>query len=267
MLGTASGHFFIADQQVDRAVRNVDQHFVAIAHQTNRTARCCFWRCVADGQARGAAGEATVGEQGAGFAQAFGFQVRRRVEHFLHARAAFRTFVTDDHDVASLHFVGEDAAYGAVLAFEDLRVAFKDMDRLIDTCGFHHAAVQRDVAVQHGQAAFLRIRVFHAADTAVLTVVIQGFPTSRLTECSLGRNARRTSLEEGVYRFVVSLGDVPFGDAFGHGLAVDGRQIGVQQATASQFAEDAENPAGTVHVFHVVLLDIRRDLAQLRHFA
>jgi hypothetical protein len=114
---------------------------------------------VADRQARSAAGEAAVGEQGAGFAQAFGFQVRGRVQHFLHARAAFRAFVADDDDVAGLHFVGEDAAHGAVLAFEDLRVAFEHVDRLVHAGGLHHAAVQGDVAVQHGQAAFLRIGV------------------------------------------------------------------------------------------------------------
>ena len=42
---------------------------------------------------------------------------------------------------------GEDAAHGAVLAFEDLRVAFEDVDRLIDAGGFYHATVQGDVAV------------------------------------------------------------------------------------------------------------------------
>ncbi len=52
---------------------------------------------MADAQARGAAGEAPVGEQGAGFAQAFGFEVARGVKHFLHAGAAFGAFVADNH--------------------------------------------------------------------------------------------------------------------------------------------------------------------------
>src|SRR5450830_525494 len=261
----ACSQFFIADQQVDRAVRNVDQHFVAILHQANRATGSGFWRSVTDGQARGAAGEATVGEQRTGFAQAFGFQVGRRVQHFLHARAAFRTFVTDDHDVAGLHFVSEDAAYGAVLAFEDLRVAFEHVDRLVDAGGFHHAAVQGDIAVEHGQAAFFRIGVLDTADAAVFTVVVEGFPTGRLAERGLGRDTGGTGLEEGVHRFIAGLGDVPLGDALGQGLAVHGRQVGVQQAATGQFAEDAEDPAGAVHVFHMVLLDVRRDLAQLRH--
>ncbi len=41
----------------------------------------------------------------------------------------------------------------------------------------------------------------------------------------------------------------------------------MQQAGAIQLAEDADDAAGAVHVFHVVLLRARRDLAQLRHFA
>src|SRR3546814_3688352 len=40
-----------------------------------------------------------------------------------------------------------------------------------------------------------------------------------------------------------------------YGFAVYGRQVGVQQATTGQGAEDAEDPACAVHVFHVVLLD------------
>ncbi|MNQ48583.1 hypothetical protein D3C85_624650 [compost metagenome] len=222
---------------------------------------------MADGQTGSTAGETAVGEQGAGFAQAFGFQVRSRVEHFLHARAAFRAFVANDDDVAFFHFVGEDAAYGAVLAFEDLRVAFEHVDRLVDTGGFHHAAVQGDVAVEHGQAAFLRVSVLDTADAAVFTVVVQGFPAGRLAERGLRRDARRTGLEEVVHGFVGGLGDVPLGDGFFHAAAVHGRQLGVQQTATGQRTEDAEDPAGTVHVFHVVLLDVRRDLAQLWHVA
>ena len=131
---------------------------------------------MADGQTRGAARETAVGQQGAGFAQAFGFQVRRRVQHLLHARAAFRAFVTDDHDVTGLHFISQNAAHGAVLAFKDLGVAFEHVDRLVNTGGFHHATVQRDVAVQHGQATFLRVGVLDTADAAVFTVVVQGVP-------------------------------------------------------------------------------------------
>ena len=61
----------------------------------------------------GAAGEAPVGEQRAGFTQPFGFQVRRRVQHLLHAGAAFRTFVSNDDHVARDNLVGENARRAA----------------------------------------------------------------------------------------------------------------------------------------------------------
>ena len=70
-----------------------------------------------------------------------------------------------------------------------------------------------------------------------------------------------------MHRFVLGLGDVPLRDAFGKRPAMHGGDVGVQQAAASQLAKDGENATGAVHVFHVVLLDVRRDLAQLRHLA
>src|SRR5690606_3568553 len=106
--------------------------------------------------------------------------------------------------------------------------AFEDVDRLIHTGGLHHAAVEGDVAVQHGQAALFRVGVLEAADAAVLAVVVEGVPTGRLAERGLRRDARRASLEEGVHGFIVGLGDVPLGDGFGYRLAVHGRQVGVQ---------------------------------------
>ena len=40
-----------------------------------------------------------------------------------------------------------------------------------------------------------------------------------------------------------------------------------QQSRAIQFAEDAHDAAGAMHILHVVLGRARRDLAQLRHLA
>jgi hypothetical protein len=68
-----------------------------------------FGRDVADGQARGAAREAAVGDQGAGLAQPLGFQVAGRIEHLLHAGAAARALVADQHHVAGLDLAGQDA--------------------------------------------------------------------------------------------------------------------------------------------------------------
>jgi hypothetical protein len=74
-----------------------------------------------------------VGEQGAGFAQAFGFDVAGGVEHLLHAGAAFGAFVADDDDVACLDAVVEDVIDGLLLRFGDVRFAAENVD------GFVHA--------------------------------------------------------------------------------------------------------------------------------
>src|SRR5690606_24696678 len=131
----------------------------------------------------------------------------------------------------------------------------------------HHAAVQGDIAVQHGQTTFLGVGVRHGADAAFGAVQVEARPAGVLAERGLGRDAGRTGLEELVHGRIIGLGDVPLGDGFGHARAVHGRHVGVQQAAAGQFTEDGEDAAGAVHVFHVVLLDVRRHLAQLRYFA
>src|SRR5690606_26544101 len=194
LLVTAMGDFLVADQQVDGAFVDIDQDLVTFTHQADGAAGSRFRGSVADGQPGSTAGETTIGEQRTGFAQAFGFQVRGWVEHFLHARAAFRTFVANDDDVAFLHFVGEDAAYRTVLAFIDFRGAFEDVDRLIHTGGLHHAAIHGDIAVKHGQAAFLGIGMLDTADAAFGAIQVQARPAGALAEGGLGRDTGRAGL-------------------------------------------------------------------------
>jgi hypothetical protein len=109
---------------------------------------------VANRQARGAAGEAPIGQQCTRFAQALGLDVAGGVEHFLHAGAAFGAFVTHDHHIARLDLVGQDVGHGFVLAFNHMGRAFKHQNGIVHPGGFDHAAVQGDVAHQHGQATF-----------------------------------------------------------------------------------------------------------------
>jgi hypothetical protein len=92
---------------------------VAVLHQADGAALGRLRRDVADGQARGAAGEAPVGDQRAGLAQALGLQVAGRVEHLLHAGAALGALVADQHHVAGLDLVGQDGGDGGLLALED----------------------------------------------------------------------------------------------------------------------------------------------------
>src|SRR5690606_16163736 len=128
-----------------RAARNVDVDDVAVTHEADRPALRGFRRGVADGQSRGAAGEAAIGQQRAGLSETFRLQIAGRIEHLLHAGAALGTLVADDHDVARLDLIAEDALHRRVLAFEDDRRTGEDEDRLVDARRLHHAAVERDV--------------------------------------------------------------------------------------------------------------------------
>src|SRR3546814_2989542 len=84
---------------------------------------------MANRQAGRAAGEAAVGDQGAGLAQSLRLQIAGRIQHLLHARAAARTLVADQHDLAGLDLAGENARDGIVLDFEDMRRAGELQDR------------------------------------------------------------------------------------------------------------------------------------------
>src|SRR5690606_21230877 len=109
-------------------------------------------------------------------------------------RATFRAFVADNDDITSFYFIGQNAFYRIVLAFEDFRLTLEYQNGFIHTGGFYHAAIQCDVAVQNRQAAFFRIGAFQITDTAVFTVAVQCRPAGTLTERSLGRDTGRTSL-------------------------------------------------------------------------
>src|ERR1700746_3503456 len=73
---------------------------------------------VADRQAGGAAGEAAVGDQRTGPAQALALQEAGRVEHLLHAGTAARPLIPDDHHVPRLDLAAQDALDRGLLALE-----------------------------------------------------------------------------------------------------------------------------------------------------
>ncbi len=67
---------------------DVDGDDVALFDQSDGATGGRLRRNVTDREPAGAAGEAAVREQRALFPEAFALEVRGRVEHFLHARAA-----------------------------------------------------------------------------------------------------------------------------------------------------------------------------------
>ena len=222
---------------------------------------------MADGQARGTAREAAIGQQRAHLAQTFGLDVRGGIEHFLHAGASLGAFVAHDHHIARLDLVIEDVLHRIILRLDHMGWAFEHENGFVHACRLDHAAIARDVASQHGEAAFLAEGVLVGADATVGTVQVQAGPAAVLAEGHLGGNAPRPGAVEQAHRLVLRANDVPLGQGIAQRGRVHSGHIGVQLARTLQFAQDGHDAARAVHIFNVVLVGVGCHLAQLRHGA
>src|SRR6478735_1942385 len=88
LVDPALGEHLVGDVERDAAGGDVDGDRVTVADEADEPALGRLGGDVADRQARRTAGEAAVGEQGAGLPQAAALDVRGRVQHLLHARPA-----------------------------------------------------------------------------------------------------------------------------------------------------------------------------------
>ena len=66
-----------------------------------------------------------------------------------------------------------------VLALENLRRPLELQDAGVDARRLHDAAVEREVALEHGEAAVLRERVFELADDALRAILVEFVPSAR----------------------------------------------------------------------------------------
>ena len=126
-----------------------------------------------DGQTRGAAGVATVGEHGDLLADALALDEGRRVQHLLHARAALRTLVTNHQRHAGLQRVVEDHLDGLLLRIDHQCRSAELPDLLRHARGLDDAAVGSEVAAQHGETALVDLRMVDVVDGAVGAVAVQ----------------------------------------------------------------------------------------------
>ncbi len=67
--------------------------------------------------------------------------------------------------------------------------------------------------------------------------------------------------------FIFCAHDVGIRNRVTQGLAVHRRYAGVEQTGTVELAKNGNNAAGTMHVFNVILLSGRCNLAQTRHLA
>lgn len=108
--------------------------------------------------------------------------------------------------------------------------------------------------------------MFDVVDVVFGVVVVQVWLVGVLVECGLGWDVCWIGFEEGVYGFVVGLGDVLLGDGVGYVWVVYGGDVGVQQVIVGQFVEDGEDVVGVMYVFYVVFLDVWCYFVQLWYF-
>ena len=133
-----------------------------------------------DREAACAAAEASVGNEGAFLTHVHRFDVAGGIEHLLHTRTAFGTFVCDDHTVALLHFASEDAFAGVFLTVEDHSWSLEVPKTRVNTCRLHYAAVLSDVAEEDSHTAVLHVGVLDVTDATVLAVGVKRLPMSVL---------------------------------------------------------------------------------------
>ena len=194
----------------------------------------------------------------------FRLEVRRGVEHLLHARAALGAFVADDDHFARLHLVGENAVHGLLLRFVDARRAAVDEQFFVHAGGFDDAALPGDVARQHGQSAVAEIGVLHVADAARRAIgvgfFVVGVLCAQLAAVMACRGAERAA-SRGVGGCRVE--NVAGRDRFAQRAPVDAQDRGVEQSGTVKLAQNGEDASGAVDVLDVVVR-VGGDLAEHR---
>ena len=194
--------------------------------------------------------------------------VGRRIKHLLHARTTLRTFVGDNHYVATLYFTAQDAFASSFLRVKHLGRTCKLPDAFVHSGSLHYTTVLGDVTLQYGQSAILAISVLQVADATVGTVSIELFVISILrTQLQVELTAGGTGI-----LFLCLLADVGTGDAvlvnlLGQRHAIYTFHTGIYQSSFGQFGHDGYDTTCTVHVLHVVFLRVRSNLTQAGRLA
>jgi len=169
----ALGQLLVGQLDVHGTGLDVDVDDVAVLDERHRALVRRLGSHVPDGQTRGAAGVATVGEHGDLLADALALDEGRRVQHLLHARAALRTLVTNHQRHAGLQRVVEDHLDGLLLRIDHQCRSAELPDLLRHARGLDDAAVGSEVAAQHGETALVDLRMVDVVDGAVGAVAVQ----------------------------------------------------------------------------------------------
>src|SRR6516225_9667654 len=158
----ALGELAIAEVDGERPLLGVEADDVAIPDQADRPAHRRLRPDMADAEAAGGAGEATVGDEGDLVAHALAVDRRRGRQHLAHAGAAARAFVADDQHLAFLVVVIAHRREGVFLGIEAAGGAAEG--QAVHAGDLHDRALGRQIAGQADDAAGGRDRLVGAAD-------------------------------------------------------------------------------------------------------
>src|SRR5690606_33082144 len=209
------------------------------------------------------AGKAAVSQQRRTGSQTHRFEIRGGIQHLLHARAAFGAFVANDHNVPCLDFAAKNAFDGGVLALVDFCRTGEGQDAFVDTGGLDNTAIGRKIAVQHSQPAVLRIGVLARTNATALAIEVERVEIFILTERDLRRYTAGSRLIEIKDLFAcMPAVDVPLIDGLTQRTCMHIANVQIEQPGPGQLAQDAEDAACAVDVFHMVFFGSRSYLAK-----
>ena len=152
----------MATVDVESALLDVDDDGVAGLQRADRSAVGRFRRDVADHEAVGGAGEAAVGHERNGFAQARTLDGAGDVQHLAHARSALRPFPADDDDVVRLDPPRLHRRERVLFTIEHARRPAMQIPLLARD--LRHAAVGGKVAAEDDEPSFGLDRIRQRAD-------------------------------------------------------------------------------------------------------
>src|SRR4029077_16997297 len=109
-------HLLVSDVDSYKALLRVDGYHVAILHQPDGPADCCFGPDMADAEAAGGTREAAIGNERNLVAHALAIDGRGRRQHLAHSGPAARSLVADHQHLAGLVLALAHGTEGILLA-------------------------------------------------------------------------------------------------------------------------------------------------------
>src|SRR5699024_11010855 len=121
-------------------------------------------RYVANGRASGCPAETAVCNKGNRGAESVSGDGRRRIEHFPHARSAFRSFITDHDHIARIDLTALDRLSRFLITLEDPCRSFMHKHLVTYSGALYDASVRRQISFQDGKSAGLTVRMVDGTD-------------------------------------------------------------------------------------------------------